>query len=450
MASPFDRLPVELVDEIFEWLCPFCATPVGFAKLKDWGSNIFGSKYDKADALLQLTRTCKLVNAVATPHLYHHPMTSRWWLLARTLLARPDLGLHVRSLLDNDKLRHRPIAENTVLAPFPTEVQSHFADSALARATEEERHAITDTSLPWRDRMTWSDSSETLDMLVSLCPDVQEIIAIVGTLNTPNILIWSPQASLPNLRRFKLSKSSPGAGLSLNLLAQVATAAPNLTSVALFAVEQNASSLQTLPAMPSLVALALRDAAICSETLRKLLAVCPNLQSFTYHAAPPGAHERVTRTEIAHALVGAAPNLTSLELILDPDDPMNLAPTDLMMPSLAGLSKLEHLTLTLDCVLPGGSSRAIPITSLSSMLLVNLLPASIRTLSLLWFGLYFSVASEPLLRLASAAPDRFRSLKSVHVSLLRNGLPGYEEKCAEVVAAFEKLGVEILMAPLHI
>ncbi len=214
MASPFDGLPVELVDEIFKWLCPHCV------------------KYGRANALLQLTRTCKRLNAAATPHLYHHPLTPRWWLLARTLIARPDLGLHVRSLLDSDELREYSFAGAS--ATFPTEVLSHFADSALARATEEERNAITDTSLPWEDRLTWSHFSETLDMLVSLCPATREISAKVEAFNTPNLFIWSAPGSLLSLKHFGLSQVAFGSvPMSLNLLAQVATAAPNLVSVAL-------------------------------------------------------------------------------------------------------------------------------------------------------------------------------------------------------------------------
>ena len=68
MAPPFDRLSVELVDEIFEWLCPYCA-PVGFANFQGTYGFLPGfDKYDRAGALLQLTRTCRRLNAVAKPH----------------------------------------------------------------------------------------------------------------------------------------------------------------------------------------------------------------------------------------------------------------------------------------------------------------------------------------------------------------------------------------------
>ena len=437
MASPFDRLPVELVAEITESLCPYCS-------LESWTRNyIPGSKYDRTAALLRLTRTCKLLNAVATPHLYHHPLTSRWWLLARTLVTRPDLGLHVRSLLDNGKVRERAFAGDEALESFPVEVLSHFADSALVRATEEERIAIVDTRVPWQVQSSWCDSSETLDMLVSLCPALREIDARVRIFNTPNVLIWSAPGSLLELKRLTLRHVSLGPSLSLNMLAQAATAAPNLASVILYDVKQGAGSPQTLPPMPNLVYLYLGNIAVCAQTVRNLLAACPNLQSFSYLSAQPGAHETVTRSEMARSLVRAAPNLTTLVLAFHPVGGAD--PTDTAMPSLAGLSKLENLMLNLDCVLPAGMSSAAPVLSLDPELLVRLLPASTHTLSLPWTGLNLKVLSPLLLRLASATPSRFPSLKSVYVFELAKPLKAVVEEVAKIKAAFGEQGVEIVI-----
>ncbi len=53
-----------------------------------------------ASTLHRLTLTCQLLNAIATPHLYHYPLPDRWWLLVRTLIARPDLGQAVWHLFD--------------------------------------------------------------------------------------------------------------------------------------------------------------------------------------------------------------------------------------------------------------------------------------------------------------------------------------------------------------
>ena len=432
MAFPLDGLPVELVDEIIKPLCPYC-TPVRSPR----------SKYTGAETLLRLTRTCKLLNAVATPHLYHHPLTSRWWLLARTLVVRPDLGLHVRSLLDNDKVRERPFAGNEAPESFPIEVLSRFADSALARATEEERDAIVDTRVPWQVQTSWCDSSETLDMLVSLCPAVKEIDARVRTFNTPNMFIWSAPGSLPELKHLTLRHLSLGPSLSLNLLAQIATAAPNLARVTLYDVKQGADSPQTLPAMANLVTLSLWKTALCPQTLRNVLAACPKLRSFYYLSAPPGARETVTRSEMARALVSAAPNLTTLVLSFHPVGRVHLDATDVTMPSLVGLSRLQNLTLNLDCVLPAGMSSAAPVLSLDPELLVRLLPTSIRALCLPWTGLNFEVLSPVLLRLAFAISTRFPSLKWVYVSEMAKPLEAVAEEVAKVEAAFVEQGVEI-------
>ncbi len=435
MASPLDALPLELVDEIIKPLCQYC-TPVDFQYRRY-------NQYASAEALLQLTRTCKLLSTVATPHLYHRPLTSRWWLLARTLVARPDLALHVRSLLDNEKVRERPFAGREPPEAFPAEVLRRFPDSALARATDEERDAIVDTRVPWQVQTSWCDSSETLDMLVSLCTAVREIDARTRTFNTPNMFIWSAPGSLPELKHLTLRHLSLGPSLSLNLLAQVATAGPNLTRVALYDLKQDAGGPQIMPDMPNLVALSLWKAAVCPQSLENLLAACPNLRSFAYLSAPIGAHEPVTRSKMARALVRAAPNLTSLVLSLHPGGGVHLDAADTAVPSLAGLPRLETLTLSLDCVLPAGVSTAAPVLSLDPELLVRLLPTSVHTLSLPWTGLNFKVLSPVLLRLASATPSRLPSLKFVYVTEMAKPLKTVAEEVAEVKAAFAAQGVEI-------
>lgn len=56
--------------------------------------------------LAYLARTCRRLNVLATPYLYRRPHYSRWWLLADTLITRPDLALQVKGL--HDKCRALP------------------------------------------------------------------------------------------------------------------------------------------------------------------------------------------------------------------------------------------------------------------------------------------------------------------------------------------------------
>jgi hypothetical protein len=301
--------------------------------------------------------------------------------------------------------------------------------------------------------------SEVLDMMTSLCPNVREVAAEI---NSTEILTRNAPGSLTGLRHvsFKHRSSRDRERMGLNLLGCIATVAPGITTLAYDTVEQGTEGMMTLPIFAHLVDLRLEDAAIGLEPLRKLLAACPNLRSFSYRAGGRNSVfsdyrlEQFTPLEAQQTVVRLAPNLTSLALDMSGSN-VNGPPWGIdMIRSLAELSRLERLTLDFNCLVPeidewGGGND--PASYQDPMLLVRLLPSSIRSLSLFWIRRHFSFSSftfERLhrihiqfMQLASATRDQFPKLETVTAAGLGlNWGPqdGVEE---EVKAAFEARGI---------
>ncbi len=86
---PLFDLPNELIDEVFKHLCHHC---VGS---NPWTDDALEGKR----ALASLCRTNRFIKVRVQPLLYHSGCTGRDFdLLARTLVSKPDLALHLRAL----------------------------------------------------------------------------------------------------------------------------------------------------------------------------------------------------------------------------------------------------------------------------------------------------------------------------------------------------------------
>ena len=99
----FCDLPLEIALEIIKSLCPHCTNETQGPCMDEnctFNSSCgcahhWNPSYGPFDVatLAALCRVSKHVNSMATAHLYHRPTCANWWLL-----ARPDLGRHVRDL----------------------------------------------------------------------------------------------------------------------------------------------------------------------------------------------------------------------------------------------------------------------------------------------------------------------------------------------------------------
>jgi hypothetical protein len=114
MAS-LDYFPTELLEEVLQYLLQECAD---------------GSRR-ATSGLAYLARTCRRLNVLATPYVYRHPLYSKWWPLADTLIARPELSLQVRSL--RDVARYHPLAFELAGRPFSQGVLRYLKDLHVVR-----------------------------------------------------------------------------------------------------------------------------------------------------------------------------------------------------------------------------------------------------------------------------------------------------------------------------
>jgi hypothetical protein len=126
----------------------------------------------------------------------------------------------------------------------------------------------------------WWFRSQTLDMLSSLCANVQELAARGDVVY--KILIWDAPGSLMGLKHVTLVQARSRRALDLTVLSQVATTAPNLPTVKFHPVRHTSvfDPPVSLPSMAKLVKLNLPDAYVCHEAFCSILAACPNLQFF--------------------------------------------------------------------------------------------------------------------------------------------------------------------------
>jgi hypothetical protein len=442
------ELPREVLDEIAQSLCQYC-TPSqreGDEKLRPWPyENDNPDQEHEATcaasrALARLGLTCRQLNAVATPHLYHRPACSNRWLLIRTLIARPDLALCVRHLCDfalgDPTMTNR--LDPFFLRPVPPEVASHFENLILNRFL-----AHREAELGW---YRW-ERAETLNMMASLCLNVEQIVA--GALGPDMPFSWSVSNSLTRLKDLALQDWNAG-GMPLERLARIGTTAPRLTRLLFSLAIREPFQMQplALPTFAHLVDLTLQGSCLPAQLLPHLLAACPNLRSFAYWAYVVYDLEEgvahITPRQAQDVLVRHAPSLVSLTLHTIAGDTTSNSPTTVMR-FLAGLSKLEHLGLDPRWLLPNVHNGQ-PVPELGPMALVDLLPASIRSLRLAWIdtvNLEFRLLSAALARLASVLRERIPGLEKVAVSGLQARRGPEEKEVQEVSAAFERQGIKV-------
>ncbi|KAK4163555.1 hypothetical protein QBC43DRAFT_289721 [Cladorrhinum sp. PSN259] len=104
------KLPIEIIDMILANFCQYCnQDSKGIWNVFSITGNPPGRISQEIRAkqrdLSSLCLTSRAINKSAARHLYHavspHFLTT-WWLLARTLIQRPDLAQHVKRLVGTD------------------------------------------------------------------------------------------------------------------------------------------------------------------------------------------------------------------------------------------------------------------------------------------------------------------------------------------------------------
>ncbi|KAH7312692.1 hypothetical protein B0I35DRAFT_437536 [Stachybotrys elegans] len=410
-----------------------------------------GNHNDTEDALCSATMaslclTSRDLNAVATRYLYHKPVTSQWGLLARTLIARPDLAEYVRELRDYSWGYCR---EKGGYPACPPEVSTYWKEGMeeLLNTLPEQQELYSEMTMDGDD----TDTNVKVDLLMSLCANLEQVKVTVGYFNIAALCL---RYTFDRLSSITLSHEDTEGGISFQNVAPLVDSAPNLKYLRFHALAAEETALnETLPRLTTMV---LDWSTIDYPALVKVLENCPRLETFKYFGGGPlVGNGDITPRQAQDAFVSLGRNLRCiyLNLLSDAFGDGRLILEDRLMTSLAELGKLEHLSLDLRCLVPhrdphctsstGGPDGTWinlnegPLPQPNETYLVNLLPVSIRHFNI--EESYVDVA--PLLpairRLASVARERFPKLR--HVGIPTEKLDA--ETVKEVTAAFQEAGV---------
>jgi hypothetical protein len=323
---------------------------------------------------------------------------------------------------------------------FPRKVLDHYRD----------RPAVLDLleAPEWEE--DWEETTP-LNVLTSLCPNLEELEAAVGNGNNVAFDLGSHE-SLKRLKRVELRHAETDGGIEFGHFMNLTTQAPNLTHIVCHSPEMCELSwdLEDPELLPfaKLIDLRLYHSIISAKDLPIIFAACPNIQSFTFESR--GFHvgdNYVTPWSMQEALVRYAPTLVSLNLDCTNESQHLLAHRSkdhTLMHSLTALSKLEHIMLDLTYIIePTNESGTQGSPSASDPeLLVHLLPASIRSFKLkrdAYVGPDLSTLHKALTHLAAAVPERFPKLEQLTLAGVG------EEIFLGVRLAFEAHGIRVCL-----
>ncbi|KAK3989070.1 hypothetical protein QBC44DRAFT_370440 [Cladorrhinum sp. PSN332] len=248
-------LPLEMIQAIIGFICPRC--------------NQRSRRSMRAvHTLVDLCRTSKLLNQVATPHLYHRPPLHKWPLLARTLIARPDLAGHAKQLLvpwETPVGAYDWVTETWPTSGFPHEVVAY-------------RDALV-------QQLNLDAQQDYMSILASLCPNLEKLeIEDDLSFTGPHIPFCRPK-SLQRLKKVKLMSSrnewlGGGHGGGFKHIVPLLNAAPNIQRLTVPKLT-DCTGLDGLT-VASLTHLDIVESALPAQDFAALLAACPNLEILEY------------------------------------------------------------------------------------------------------------------------------------------------------------------------
>ncbi|KAL1837884.1 hypothetical protein VTJ49DRAFT_3288 [Mycothermus thermophilus] len=253
--ATLSTLPIELLDAIVTVICrertnydgnvtiPRCVhaccslpalppAPPGESQ-QDSAQRVEEWNYQRQFALASLCLTSRRLHSVALPHLYHHPKpTAKWWLLVRTLVARPDLAAHARSLefhvperlslkREVDQKQEQAARDPLLRAAFLKRRRAYLATlhrGPTVCRTDRRMRSLHHRDLESRRYESEVVNLETLfwppmsfeygyhhlpwDLLLSLLPNLEVLTASIGW--APAFRFCKP-GSLPHLQHIDLS-----------------------------------------------------------------------------------------------------------------------------------------------------------------------------------------------------------------------------------------------------
>ena len=251
------KLPLEVVDAIVEKLCLHCTKIT--ERLDGY------QRKNRMAALTSLCLTSRALNQVATRHLYHRPDCAKWWLLAKTLIARKELRSQVKHLVSTGwKLND----EGGLLEHIEV-------------ISENERATL----LPG---YTAGETDGGMQIMCNLCPNVERLEVNDGEFEN---YFFRPPGSMTEVTYLEVTADDPEYGFNIAELGVLFRAAPNIATL----VCNEAGNCGDLPVTLSRVTrLDLDWCDLTAEAFECVLGHCPNLErlryiskGFAYEASEP-------------------------------------------------------------------------------------------------------------------------------------------------------------------
>lgn len=319
--TKFRNLPMELVEKVLDELCIHhiqhlrdhsLEGPSALAPYK----NLLEKNTAEASsiaALGALCQTSKQFQELTTWRLYHTlgrlTISSKWWLVARTLSTRRDLGGLVRHLILHDLTVPK--------VPLPVEVTAYFAGQVAIARTIDPDMDFTEGTLAEEHDVIFDENnmcSAHLAVMTGLCPNLETLD--VETCGRATAFAFCQPASMPSLRSIRVFYYDTEGGYDLTAVEPLFRAAPNLN---LLRCETTGCGSE-LPAglkLEHLTTLELQQCVMNAGEFAHILRLCPNLRMLVYDGG--GAcqgDEQFTPQEAAEAVLALTPKLRSFSLNL--------------------------------------------------------------------------------------------------------------------------------------
>ncbi|KAB5576156.1 hypothetical protein GE09DRAFT_1281867 [Coniochaeta sp. 2T2.1] len=327
------RLPPEILHEIIESLCLHCGQPAA----EEWryvDEHRWGHEEDRrVSALASLCLTSKAMSDIATRHLYHCPPPEKWSLLARTLITSPDKAEHVRDL----RCGQFDWPKDEVL--IPDEVRAYYQERVEAYTPVVDADGDFDRERFFRDYNLaaevhgegWKYYNDivALDIVASLCPDVERLEATLGYFDT---FFFCAPNSMTALKHVDFRHYDTENGVHLTNIAALFRAAPNITSMRLYALAMENSGddddddgdgepIEDLKfTLRHVKTIDTEHSAVGAGALGAILRACPSLKALNYSAGGPCVGFcQFTARQAKNMILQHAKNLESFQLDMRDD-----------------------------------------------------------------------------------------------------------------------------------
>jgi hypothetical protein len=258
-----------------------------FAKIKNPRAHARSAAEAGTIALAALCLTSRRLGHAATRPLYHRPITTKWWLLAHTLLTRPELAHHVKTLQFFDSLdypKEESAVSPLVLSYYNTQLTT-YATAAIPEADENNynRRAQFLRQHPVSAFLD-GESADQVSLITNLCPAAERVEA--DTDYGWGVLHFCAPDSMLALHTVELVHPDPEGGLDLGSLVPLFRAAPNLRVVRCQGVanEDGHGLLEAGVRMEGVREVEFQYSAVGIEALRAVLTVCTQMETFRYSA----------------------------------------------------------------------------------------------------------------------------------------------------------------------